>query len=83
MDRYVIFHHIIPSHFLSLPIKLSGGDFIPVIQSEKVCAIEPIPTDIHKELDTLDGWYFPYNLASRVVGWYADGPSPIPMTAHG
>ena len=74
---------------MSGPIKLRGGDFIPVVQSDKViicCAGKPVPTDIHKELDTLDGWYCPQDGAPRVVGWYAKyelGPPPIPMTAHG
>jgi hypothetical protein len=61
MDRYVVFQQTILYHVLSVPIKLRGGDFIPVIQSDKVivcCARKPVPTDIHKELDTLHGRYF-------------------------
>ena len=89
MDLYVILQQIILYHFLSLPIKLRSGDLIPVIQTNKVIicrAGEAVTTDIHKELDTLNGWYFLYNLASGVVEWYAKyelGPPPIPMTAQG
>jgi len=89
MDLYVILQHIILYHFLSLPIKLRGCDLIPVVQSDKVIicrTIEPVPTDIHKELDTLDGRYCPQDGAPWVVGWYPKyelGPPPIPMTAHG
>jgi len=89
MDLNVVLQHIVFYHFLSLPIKLRGGDFISVVQSDKVIicrTIEPVPTDIHKELDTLYGRYCPQDGASRVVGRYAIhklGPPPISMTAHG
>ena len=89
MNLHVVLQHIIPYHLLSVSIKLRGGDFIAVVQSDKViicCARKPVPTDIHKELDTLYGRYCPQDGAPRVVGWYAIhelGPPPIPMTAHG
>ncbi len=89
MDLNVVLQHVIPYHFLSVTVKLRSGDFIPIIQSNKIIicyARKSISADIHKEFDALNGGYCPQDGAPRVVGWYAKyelGPPPIPMTAHG